>query len=81
MTQKIHSLYGSPGKTMSKRTKYEKKREFTIDSSNSKRKYIKDRRVLDTYRLYVTNDSKRFLGRSKKNFLPKLRTNVKSLKK
>ena len=81
MTQKIYSLYGSPRKTMSKRIKNDSKREFTIDYNTSKRKYIKDRRVLDTYRLYVTNDSKRFLGRSKKNFLPKLRTNVKSLKK
>ena len=81
MTHKICSLYGSPAKTITKRTKYDKKRELTIDNNSTKRKYIKDRRILDTYRIYISNDTKRFLGRSKKNFLPKLRTNTKSLKK
>jgi hypothetical protein len=80
MTQKLYRLYATPGKTQTKKPKFDKSKEFTINSNGNKRKFIKNKRIIETYRLYVSNDSKKILG-SKKNFLPKLRTNVKGLKK
>ena len=80
MTQKLYRLYATPGKTQTKKINIDKRKEFTINNNANKRKYIKDRRILETYRLYVSNDSKKLLG-SKKYFLPKLKTNVKGLKK
>ena len=80
MTQKIYRLYATPGKTQSKKQKFDKSREFTVSSNANKSKYLNSKRILETYRLYVSN-TKKVLGRSKKNFLPKLKTNVKGLKK
>jgi NIMA (never in mitosis gene a)-related kinase len=76
ITQRNTNLYTSPGKTRAGQTKYEgrKNNMYSNYYSSTKRKNnIKsNKRILETYRLYVSNDSKRYIGKSTKNNLPKI---------
>ena len=69
-TDKIYNLFGKPG-TIG--TKYEGRKEYIILNNISNQKKISsraDRRILETYKLYVSNDAKKILSKSK--YLPKI---------
>ena len=69
------NLYTSPD-YRARQTKFEGRKNYIYSNNNSNTKKqlnIKSRkRILETYRLYVSNDSKRYLGFNKRNNLPKI---------
>jgi hypothetical protein len=69
------NLYTSPD-YRARQTKFEGRKNYIYSNSNSntkKKLNIKSRKkILETYRLYVSNDSKRYLGFNKRNNLPKI---------
>ena len=73
-TYKAYNLFTSPGKNRGKITKSDGRKDHIIvnnSTNNIKKKNIKsNRRILETYKLYVSNDSRRLLG--KRNYLPKI---------
>ena len=75
-TYKAYNLYTSPGKKRVRNTKTEEAKCYiTNRNSNNnittKKKNIKsDRRLLVAYKLYVSKDSKKIVG--KKSYLPKI---------
>ena len=74
ITNKVHSLYTSPGKKRGQ-SKVELRNKYTSKNKSSSKKQINmksNRRILETYRLYVSSDSKKYLGTSKRNYLPKI---------
>ena len=70
-TYKVYNLFGTPGKMDTRG--YEGRKEYTIvnNSLNHKKNNMRsERRILETYRLYVSKDAKKMLGKSK--YLPKI---------
>ena len=69
------NLYTSPD-NRARQTKLEGRKNYIYSNNNSntkKKLNVKSRkRILETYRLYVSNDSKRYLGFNKRNNLPKI---------
>jgi NIMA (never in mitosis gene a)-related kinase len=82
-TYKAYNIFTSPGKKTSRKTIMEgRKNCIIVNNSSNDIKKKNERRLNEAYRLYVSNDSKRILG--KKKYLPKLfkpRTISKSPKK
>ena len=75
ITYKVHNLYTSPGRNRLRNTKIEGRKDFiSNNNSNSKRKnnFKSEKRILETYRLYVSSDTKKYLGMSRRNYLPKI---------
>ena len=74
ITNKIYNLYTSPPKKRGQ-SKAEVRNKYPSKNKSSSKKEINmksNRRILETYRLYVSSDSKKYLGMSKRNLLPKI---------
>ena len=73
-THRLTNLFTSPGKNRGGQTKYGGRNNYVHSSSKKKINLKSSRRIMETYRLYVSNDSKRYLGlsKSKRNNLPKI---------
>ena len=82
ITQRNTNLYTSSGKNRASQTKNNMYPNY-YSSTKRKNNTKSNKRILETYRLYVSNDSRRYIGKSKKNNLPKiyLPKNIKSFKK
>ena len=73
ITHKVYNLYTSPGKRG--KSKAEERKNYTSNYKSYSKKLNKiksERRILATYRLYVSSDKKKSLGMSKRNYLPKI---------
>ena len=73
-TYKVYSLYPSPLKKRGN-SKAEVSNKYTSKNKSSSKKQLNmkpSKRILQTYRLYVSSDSKKYLGTSKRNYLPKI---------
>ena len=87
ITNRHINLFTSPGKTrLLGQTKFEGRKNYISNNNSSSKKKLNiksNRRILETYRLYVSNDSKRYFRLNKRNNLPKVSVpkNNKSVKK
>ena len=85
-TYKVHTLFTSPGRNRLGKTRAGST-NFISNNSNSKNKrnnnFKSDKKILERYRLYISTDTKKKLGMSKRNLLPKIYYPkvIKSLKK
>ena len=83
---KVHTLFTSPGRNRLGKTRAGST-NFISNNSNSKNKrnnnFKSDKKILERYRLYISTDTKKKLGMSKRNLLPKIYYPkvIKSLKK
>ena len=73
-SKQLYNIYSSPRYNINinkKNKKIEEKKNIVIN--NKKRKdYINDKRIYDTYKLYLSKDVRKFLAKNKKYKLPKI---------
>ena len=75
ITYKPYNIFTSPGKVRENNIKSEGRKNNNIILSNIKRKNTNiksDKRILETYKLYVSSDVKKYLRTNKRNYLPKI---------
>ena len=75
ITYKPYNKFTSPGKVRENNIKSEGRKNNNIILSNIKRKNTNiksDKRILETYKLYVSSDVKKYLRTNKRNYLPKI---------
>ena len=73
ITHRLTNLFNTPGKNRGQ-SKYVERNNYAHSSSKKKFNLKSNRRIMETYRLYVSNDSKKYLGlsKNKRNNLPKI---------
>ena len=74
ITHRLTNLFTSPGKIRGGQTKYGGRNNYVHTSSKKKINLRPSKRIVETYRLYVSNDSRKYLGlsKNKRYNLPKI---------
>ena len=73
ITYKPYNLFSSPRIKRTLNTKSEGRKNNAISNNSKKKNNMKsDRRILETYKLYISSDVKKYIKTNKMNYLPKI---------